>query len=216
MPENPYFVLYEDVCERIKDILRSSDELLRGWHCTRLTDTEIEHIKRYGMRLPNLSMLKERIKEVQNQGLLSESLANQLIQKNQADDNSRKNMLWFCFFHPVKAGQISIERFFRRWGGEALYNYHEDNPETGEALRTIGHPCLIEADIPIATTDCHWIGKRISYRYLAHRGFQTDEYTDHEDRMREPLPAQYVRNIYLHGESEFSKLTGCDTWNPPL
>jgi hypothetical protein len=38
---------------------------LLGWHCTRLTDSEIEEIVTNGMRLPDAEMLVRRIDEVQ-------------------------------------------------------------------------------------------------------------------------------------------------------
>jgi hypothetical protein len=49
--------------------------------------------------------------------------------ENQSDEKYRKNMIWFCFFLPKIAGEHGIMRFFRSWGGEALYNSHEKDDD---------------------------------------------------------------------------------------
>src|ERR1700676_2031123 len=43
-----------------------------------------------------------------------------------------------------------VGRFFRYWGGEALYNSHQDHAVRGPLLESIGTPCVIQADIPIS------------------------------------------------------------------
>jgi hypothetical protein len=107
---------------------------LTGWHCTRLTDAEICSIKTHGMQVPNLHLLKRRIDAIKAEGLISADIANRLRSENQANDANRANMIWFCFFPPYIGGESGIERFFRCWGGEALYDSHEHDPETRAQL----------------------------------------------------------------------------------
>lgn len=85
-------------------------------------------------------------------------------------------MVWLCFFHPRLAGESGIERFFRHWGGEVLYNSHERDSITLPAIRIIGTPCVVEANIPIASLGKHaGLSFKIVRRFLKSRGFRTRE-----------------------------------------
>ncbi len=149
--------------------------------------------------------------------MIKSEIAEQLIEKNQAHKDNRKGMIWFCFFDPRIAGQSGIERFFRSWGGEALYNSHEDDPTTGTALRKIGRPCLIEADVPISSFRPYTsLGDKVIRRYLLSHGFDTGEGCELEDNTCDHIPAANIVRVVFHGEPEFATLTGCDLWKPPL
>jgi len=63
---------------------------------------------------------------------------------------TRPAEVWFCFIPPRWAGEHGTERFFRHWRGEALYNSHVRDPATSPALRAVGPPALVAADVPIA------------------------------------------------------------------
>jgi hypothetical protein len=67
-------------------------------------------------------------KAIHGDGLINWAAATAFASKNQAGDLNRAGKIWFCFFPPHHAGQRGIERFFRYWGGEALYNSHQDQP----------------------------------------------------------------------------------------
>lgn len=215
MPSNPHFQARERASLKILEMLQ--DTTLRGWHCTRLTDHEVKHIKAHGMQPPNLEILSERIRRVRADGLITEKIASRLIADNQGDDENRKGMIWFCFFKPRIAGQLGIERFFRRWGGEALYNSHESDPITGKALQKIGRPCLVRADVPISSFGRYtYLGDKVIRRYLLSRGYDTGEECDHEDKARDPIPPANIVRFVFHGDPEFAVLTGCRSWDPPL
>jgi hypothetical protein len=190
---------------------------VRGWHCTRLRDAEIKEIQRNGMQLPNAAMLTCRIKCLVDAGELGSDSAQQLIANNQADDANRANMLSFCFFPPHRAGESGIGRFFRYWGGEALYNSHQDDPVMSSAIRRIGTPSLVEAEVPIALLKSSTgLALNVVRRFLISRGYQTSESVDHADRINRPLPVDCIRRIIQFPDSEFVSLTGCDAWQLPL
>src|SRR5437868_2274958 len=90
-----------------------------GYHCTRLTRAEIDHVISYGMQLPNAAMLRARVRAVRDHGLIEASVAKRLIEENQADESNRMSRIWFCFFPPCIAGQSGIESLLRFCGGEA-------------------------------------------------------------------------------------------------
>ena len=211
----PSPALYDNAVYGLRNVLRRHS--LHGYHCTRLTDNEIASIQRDGMQLPDAEVLKNRINNLCREGILKASNARQLIEKNQAGDDCRARMIWFCFFEPQEDGQHGIERFFRFWGGEALYNSHEDDASMAAVLRRIGTPCLVEADVPISLLEEHsYLDTKLVRRYLINRGFKTLECLLHEDKAKSPLPAQTIKRIIRHPSKEFSLLTGCDTWTPTL
>ncbi|HEY0838283.1 MAG TPA: hypothetical protein VGE72_30535 [Azospirillum sp.] len=185
-----------------------------GWHCTRLTDRERAAVVRDGMSLPNRGMLLRRINDAVSDGLLANGIATRLKAEHEADDPHRANRIWFCFFPPRLAGDFGVGRLFRSWGGEALYGLHEDDPATGPALRRIGQPCIVEAGVPIASLRPHsFLVDKIVRRYLVHHGFRTSEPVDHEDCALHPLPAVAVRRVIALGDPDFVTLTGCNTWS---
>jgi hypothetical protein len=191
--------------------------LLHGYHCSRLTQTEIAQILVSGMQLPSQSVLHQRIDLLQREGLIEKAIADRLKSENQSADFNRAGVIWFCFYPPRLAGQHGIERFFRSWGGEALYNSHEDDPLTGPILRKIGTPCLIEAHVPIAwLPTVRNLEDVVARRFLVNRGLKTRESTSHDGRAERPIPLGNIKWIYQHPEPAFVALTASDTWSPPL
>jgi hypothetical protein len=114
------------------DVLRSHS--LIGWHCTRLTQDEIHAITTSGITPPDAQMLTARINALMKARVIPPDIAKKLCAKNQANETNRVGKIWLYFFPPHNAGQRGVERFFRSWGGEALYNSHEGDPQTGLIL----------------------------------------------------------------------------------
>jgi hypothetical protein len=206
---------FDKAIRGLMEVLRSYS--LIGWHCTRLTDTEMDDIVANGIGLPDLATLTRRIDAVSEGGVISTGVSNRLKTENQAHEKNRAGMVWFCFFPPRLAGQGGIERFFRHWGGEALYNTHEDDSETSPILRSIGTPAIVEAEVPISILAQHsLLDIKVARRFLISRGFQTGEPCDHEDRIIFPLPARNVRYIVRFPDPSFIELSGCNSWSEPM
>ncbi len=206
---------YDQAIYGLRDALRPY--AIKGWHCTRLTNAEIANIISTGMQLSDAAMLNRRIDALLIAGLVTEYIADRLKAQNQVDESNRAGKIWFCLFPPRLAGESGIERLSRRWGGEALYNSHEDDPETGVAISSIGVPCLVEANVPVASLEPNGgLDFKVVRRFLIHRGYRTKEPVEHEDRIIRPLPAKNVRRVISYPKPDFIKLTGCDTWSDPL
>lgn len=192
---------------------------LIGWHCTRLTQDEVDTIVAQGLHLPTAALLNQRIDRVVASDLLSAPVGIRLKAAHQAADANRAGKLWFCFFAPRQAGERGIGRFFRHWGGEALYNSHEDDPVTSPALRVVGTPALIEADVPIESLHGRDISlpMNVGRRYVISCGNATEETRlEFEDYIVRPLPAKRVRRVIRFPEADFLALTGCTTWRDPI
>ena len=188
-----------------------------GWHCTRLTDQEIEEISRNGMRLPDGTMLARRIDAVAEAGCLAPDVARLLKSRDQADEKNHTGTVWFCFFPPGRAGEHGIGRFFRHWGGEALYNSHERDPVSSQAISRIGTACLVEANVPIAALARHCgLEFNILRRFLVGRGLPGQGSADYEGRIVRPLPAANVRRVIRFPSPDFLELTRCLEWVRPI
>jgi hypothetical protein len=197
------------------DVLKSHS--LIGWHCTRLTQDEIEAITTSGMTPPDAQMLTARIDALAKAGVITADIAKKLCAENQADNTNRAGTIWLCFFPPHIAGESGIERFFRSWGGEALYNSHEDDPQTGLILAGIGVPCLVEAEVPIVSLPTAvGLALKIYRRFLVSKGHRSVEPLDHVGRATRPLPPDSIRRIIRFPEPDFVRLTKCDEWDVPL
>lgn len=207
---------YDWAIKGLSEII-SAKMIVRGYHCTRLTDYEINAIKTNGMSLPNFSLLNKRIDTLVESKLISLEVAQLLKRENDADDKLRKDILWFCFDPPKFAGQPGIERFFRSWGGEALYNSHEERPLSGEALTKIGVPCLVEANVKAVGLKGNSLAMNITRRFLLkHNLIKKELNTDFEGYTTMPISPSEIVTITQYPEPRFIELTGCNDWYPQL
>ncbi len=214
-PENPYSRDRERVLDAVNAMLAQAS--LVGWHCTRLHETEITSIERDGLRPLDSALLRRRIQACVQAGDLAAEVAKRLHSEHQADDDNRKGLLWFIFTRDTLRDEHGVYRLFRSWGGEALYNSHEDDPATSAALRGIGIPCLVEAFVPVAEIKTFGaIGQRFLNIYLDRRGISTGNCSQMEGHVRVMIPGSAVRRVIRRADVDFEQLTGCATWTPPL
>ena len=206
---------YDKAIDDLIDVLQPYE--ITGWHCTRLTNVEVEEILENGMQLPDATMLARRIDDLVKDKQITPNVARRLKSENQSDEENRAGIVWFCFFPPLIAGEGGIKRFFRHWGGEALYNSHEDDQITSPVLSRIGTPCLVEANVPIALLKRHeGLAFKIVRRFLISRGYDTTEPTEYEGYINHPLPAKNIKRVIRLPDPDFYLLTGCSEWYKPL
>lgn len=203
---------YDSMVAEFRDMLRGYS--LLGYHCTRLTNEEIDEIRTSGMHLQNADSLSARIGRLQQNNVISRENAERLRARNQAGESNRRNMLWFCFFEPYLAGENGIGRLFRSWGGEALYNSHEDDAVTGPALRNIGVPCIVKANIPISSLQQSSFPDGAMVRVLlADLGHELRIPVEHEGFTTQNIPAKEILEVFEYPSREFTELSQCDTWS---
>ena len=208
--------VFDEATYGLREALQAYEIL--GWHCTRLTYAEADEILCNGIQLPNAEMLARRIEALVKDDLIAPDIARRLKSENQADKKYRAGRVWFCFFPPRDAGEDGIKRFFRHWGGEALYVCHENvDPLTSSAISCIGSPRIVEANVPISSLRTHgYLEESIYRRYLLGHGYQTKESVDYEDCIVHPIPAENVRRVISFPDPDFCSLTGCSEWRSPI
>jgi hypothetical protein len=84
---------YDTAIQALVDALRLY--AIGGWHCTRLTEAEINCILSEGMRLPDPTTLEERIEALVADGEIPSEIALRLKTKNQSGDWNRKALVLF-------------------------------------------------------------------------------------------------------------------------
>ena len=186
---------------------------ITGWHCTRLTDKEVEQIRTQGLQPPSAEALEKRLREIAAEGILSEEVREQLLAENCAKEANRAGKIWFCFYEPYNTDEDGIGRFFSYWGGEALYRLHERNTTTGSVLVQIGKPRVIEVGLPVTTIDqsCRctlhimerWQNKE---KRALRAGEAFDGYAT------SPIGRNRVSKIMTYPERDFCDITGCKDW----
>jgi len=190
---------------------------LLGFHATRLMEHELEEIGRSGLQPLSLDLLTRRLAGAQRVGKLTPEQAVRLLEHHQAADDNRSGRTAFIFTRALLSDRLGIERLFRSWGGEALYNSHEDDPETGPLLRSLGSPSIVVAAVRAADIGRHFdVGQRLVNIWCARRGIVTEHRPDFGGVVRTHTPAENILRIIRIGDPEFLALTAHNQWRKPL
>ncbi len=214
-PANPFSAEREQFLSSLRADY-SAELALRGYHCTRLTDDEVERIRAEGMTPPTPEILRRRIGALESGGLISPHAAQRLARENDAGDPTRAGRLWFIFTAAPLSCETSIDSLFRYWGGEALYRRHDRDPETGPIVASIGTARIIEAIVPLADIGpTAFPDRQLAQQFLASRGVATLD-RDFVDRVVVPVHANRIRRIISRSDDAFVSLTGCASWEPAL
>lgn len=210
-PLNPHDKQRETVLNQINGLL--SRFALTGYHCTRLAEDEIAQIHKSGLLPLSKKLLVERIHRRCTAGDLSPEIAERLISTNQASEDWRSGQLWFVFSKSQLADEFGISRFFKSWGGEALYNSHEQDEETGPLLRSIGMPCIIEVAVPVKKIYSYSTVGEHFYRIFLHRhNVGTSHESEMEGRVGVAVLPEQIRRLLRISDVDFTKLTKLDSW----
>jgi hypothetical protein len=209
---NPHRLNRDEVLAECDAIVRDAE--LVGYHCTRLHDGEIGRVQREGLRPLSPGLFEERLADSVARGLLTADTAVRLRARNQVADSNRIGMVWFIFTENLLRQEWGVGRFFRSWGGEALYNLHEDDPETGAALAAIGKPCVVEAAVPAVEIETYdLVGERVLRAFLERRKIRTGHGSDMQGHTKVALSGDQVLRVIRSDDPEFERLTKCSRWN---
>ncbi|ASP49455.1 hypothetical protein [Cognaticolwellia beringensis] len=207
--------LYDSKIYEMREML--GKYFLVGYHCTKLTEEEIDSILANGMELQNGASLVKRIEHLNDKCLISKTVSESLISNNKADDRYRKNMIWFCFFKPFLAGRTGIEGFLRYWGGEALYNSHDIGGDLSDVLLSIGIPCIVKAKVDISSLNNSYYPDSCMIRvFLKNKGHQLENSIDHEGFSTLNIEPTNILEVIKYPSDQFVELTKCNQWEYPL
>lgn len=214
-PENSF----EPIWNRVLAVANAALEgqYLLGYHASRLTEDDVSSIKTSGLEVLSVNLLNRRLEALRDAGQLTEQLFASLSARHQAADDNRANKIWFVFVAATLKDESGMERFFRSWGGEALYNSHEDHRLTGPALRSQGGPAIVQAAVPCNGIQCFMeIGTRLVNIWCASKGIRTGHQAEFEGYVSTAIAAAHILRIDMLGSDTFERLTNQHNWRKPL
>ena len=187
---------------------------LRGYHFTRLTDEEAEHIRTHGLEVLSTDLVERRINSQVAGGGMTEAQAKRLLANNQVSESNRAGMAWFCFYPAQEVRENGVRPLLEHWGGEALYNFNAEDSELGALLKSLGRPALVETDVPVdQLSSTIGLAFKVLGADLHHHGIKNSKHPGRfEDYSRQSLLPSMVRRVVLHPEQAFVELTQCQDW----
>ena len=195
-----------------------SQAKLLGFHCTRLLPYEAAEIMTVGLRQPSPIFLEQRINKARDAGYLTADICARLLASNQASDANRVGEIRFVTKKSLLRVENQVRRFFESWGGEALYNSHEDDPITGPQLRSIGMPHIVMANLPLTKVSQFQYGLARDFANKLEndstRGEAGKSELSHVG-VRSPVPPEWGIKLVSFQNPTFESLTNCHMgrWN---
>ena len=219
---NGYETPYEELVDHLEKLLRP--HRIVAYHCTRLTAEEIRNIKQEGLRVLTPALVSEKFKLCWQNGYLSKDEYEDLESSKDISDNlenkigHRTGMVALCGHPAMLKDGNAVSRFFRFWGGEAVYRGNEDK-KIGCVLRRIGTPCIVVCAVPFTLAKTYY---KLSQFLLA--DFVSDFVSDEEQiynpeakfdlRIENHLSASEILDVIDYSDSRFENLTVQSGWCP--
>lgn len=209
-PHNPYRQGKDDILEAVGRSLAGLS--IVGWHCTRLCEDEIEMLLREGMYPLSPVTFAARLERRVRAGDIPTAAAKRFAKEHKANDDNRQ-MLWFIFTENLLRDEGGVGRLFTSWGGEALYVRHEQDSHTGPLLRSIGKPCIVEAEIPIELIEAYSLpAEWIARPFLCRRGISDGHSPERDGHIHEAIGPERIRRVISIDDADFDAFTGSSNW----
>ena len=202
---------YEELKNTLEILLEN--HCIIGYHCTRLTQSELLNISQNGLQILTKDLIKYKIENAYLDGHLPDSAYHNLINDKTINDSlnnknsHRTQKLWFCPNVSTLKDHISVNRFFKSWGGELIYLEKEDG--VMPSLQSIGSPYIIKCAIPIK--DLLKSSKQLPARFISIFVKEKIEYPEPDVEfdffVNSDVPAQNIIDIINHKSIEFNNLT---------
>lgn len=204
--ENDYAAKRNRVLEVLCENLQQ--ESLIGYHCTRLLPHEAQDIKESGLKPLSPQLVTSRIEGGLACGDLESDIAEKLLAVNEVLSPYRRD-IWFVNLRSILCDEGDVIRFFRSWGGEVIYNSHEGQLDTGPAIRRIGTPYIVIAEISVPRLKlCCNLGEKFANAFLQNLGVETQNGADFESHVCEPVQGELIP----FSDPQFELLTSCSKW----
>lgn len=159
-PQNDHADAYQRLAETLGREMNS--RAIRAWHYTRLTDREIDLLRRDGIQLSTLSGLQARLDAQVEAGSITAEAAAALFAASpfHQQQKSRSNKFWMTS-HPIAIDNRGVAPLLAHWGGEGASMWMKDPALLGQ-VASLGSPRIIEVLVPIAATNhAHSAGEAV-------------------------------------------------------
>lgn len=204
-PENPYAGEFLAVTEYVMGLMEQ--RTIRAWHYTRMTDVEIETLRRDGIHVSNLGAIRVRLAAQVAAGSFSQDVADRLFADSpfQSDQlGSRSNKFWMVS-HPIDVEDSGVELLLESWGGEAAYFWQRDDA-LQEMLKGIGRPRVLEIAMPLAhSRHCYSAAEAVIAAYGRTLGCDTNKKT-FDLYTHQPLGPVHLLAVHSEGDASYSAM----------
>lgn len=197
-----FYKLMDDIAKILENLS------LRGFHYTRLTDTEVAEIQSHGVRLSTQGSLRDRVNRLEKEGAISSEISNEILLGSPFNHPAHKmarSKTFFLTSGPFPVSYDGVGEFLRYWGGEACY-FHQRNENILRCLEKIGTPRVIELHIPLNAINS-LLASLAAQKILDHFSFMNGSIkivTHFDICCRMPLPPSSIQKIHTEGDALFS------------
>ncbi|MCW1432153.1 hypothetical protein [Novosphingobium sp. JCM 18896] len=204
-PRNPHAGEFIWVTEHIMGLMEK--RTIRAWHYTRMTDAEIDSIRKTGIYLSTLNTIRERFDRQVAVGTFAQDIADRLFADSPFQHEqlgSRSDKFWMVS-HPLEIEDSGVELLLESWGGESAYFWQRD-PALQALLKTIGRPRVLEIAMPlIHSRHAYSAAESVVATYARTLDCRPDKeafdlYT------HQPLTADHLLAVHSDGEASFAAM----------
>jgi hypothetical protein len=205
-PENTFASAFMRVEEYIVTPLVKA-RTIRAWHYTRMTDREVDIIRRDGIYPSSIANFRARLDAEVVAGSFSAEIADRLFTDSpyQSGQRASRSGKFWAVSNPHSIDDSGVELLVESWGGEAAYFWQRDKG-LQELLKQIGHARVLEVAIPLSySRHAFYAARAVVATYGRMLGCVPDNggfdlYTS------QPLPAQNVIVIHSDGDRSFATM----------
>lgn len=212
-PMNQYKNRYNALLDRLDPYL--TRHRLVGYHCTRLTPSEIGGIRSTGLRVLSAELIRQRLDQCVADGYMTQSHREDLegcrhvCARLANEQGNRTGMIFLVANRSTLQCASAVYGLFRSWGGEVLNGPH------GNELTGIGTPVIVKCAIPF--TCCYpcipTFASRFFSQFVAKKIKYPDPPADFDLMTRVDIPSSQILDVIEFPDPRFEALTACSTWH---
>lgn len=149
---------------------------IRGFHYTRMTDSEVKALLTSGIRLSTPKFLKQRLDSLIKEGHITHNESETILRESpfRTQLDIRQNMFWMVSSF-LPADDNGVEPLLATWGGEVA-SMHLTDQRLLKKLREIGRPRIIEVAVPVSSTNkAYSAGKSVVSSYALLNGWPSED-----------------------------------------
>ncbi|MFB8168364.1 hypothetical protein ACFC60_10500 [Kitasatospora purpeofusca] len=179
--------------------------LVRARHCTRLLDHEADSIRERGLLLADDQGVAERLAPA-GLGHLTTTQYTALKEANLITRKAggRRGFVFLTLSGDALAPNQTLGwRLQKFWGGEAVYQPWEDDPEMTDLLRSLGRPAVVTCLLDLADGQPHSTAPSLAHVLL---GKALGEAADATVHYMSPIPPVRIESVAFPGDPAFDRL----------
>lgn len=204
-PQNPHAVAFLGLAERASKLLYTRS--IRAWHYSRLTDAEIEILKREGIHVSTPTTLRQRLNALVASGEITAELADELYAASpfQGDQRESRDGKFWLVSHPTATDDDGVERLLKYWGGEVA-SFWTEREDLLLPIAAIGRARILELAVPLASTPHAYNATKPVLAAYARSIGCVERSRGIDLYVTEALPARAVIAVHSEGETAFDQM----------